>query len=276
MHVAPDRRGRNRHARHGDATEIEARRIEDRRHLLEYHGDEIGPRDDGRRREELVDGGHDPPFQSRLRQKPVGPADVAQARFDGKMVRVQETLQRDRIAGQRMALAHHAEIGVLEHRHLLETARHAGKYADGEIDLAVVEQRRQFVARTRVDLQADARRDAGDVLDQDGQQHDRGMIGHRNAERPVRIARLESRRFQCFLDLPHGRLHGSGDLERTRGRPHPVGGAQEKPVVEQQAQAVQCIGQRRLRHAEPFRGAADAAFHHHGIENHEELEIDVR
>ena len=76
-------------------------------------------------------------------------------------------------------------------------------------------------------------------------------------------------------DRFHDAMHRSRQFESARRWFHLVAGAHEQRVAEQQAQARERCAGGGLAQAHGFRGAVDAAVRRHGVEDHQQVEVDA-
>ena len=79
-------------------------------------------------------------------------------------------------------------------------------------------------------------------------------------------------------DAPHLRQHfgdPSGQRQRAVRRHHALGRAHEQRVVEQPAQPPEPMADRRRRKAQALARPPHVAFRQHGLEQHQQVEIDA-
>src|SRR6202022_2346676 len=111
---------------------------------------------------------------------------------------------------------------------------------------------------------------------QPSEQEARYVIGHAQAEyasrfRGIEVAALIDHR----LDLPKHNTEFLGQLHRPCRQIHATRGAHQEIVAKQITKPAESVADGRLREAEPVCRARDAAFRNQGIENNQEIEVDI-
>ena len=185
-----------------------------------------------------------------------------------------------------MPLAHADDELLLKQRAQGETRRHDVDGQNCDVDLPGFEigepnapcaigihgtGQRQHL--TNADI--DGRRrfaEAGKQRRQDGRQRT-----VRRADRETPHGGLGVERLGAGDHAPHPPQdfgNGFGEFFRALRRHDAFRGSQEKRIVEQPAQPRQAVADRRRREVQPLGGASDMAFVAHGLEHHEEVEVD--
>jgi hypothetical protein len=249
------------------------------------HGQQIGIDHHPASGEELVDRHHDPPLETARRQRLVDEAEGTAREAHQQMPRGAVVLQRQRPGGQRMVAPHHdhilpfIETLVQEARRgLLQVAggqlgQHAGKVADRQVDLALLEQLARIARRQRQYAQRDSGRLVGHDLDQAGRQLGGGRIGHRQHEMVLRLRRIEGPRGQRVAQLAQRIAHRGPERERQRRGLDAIARAAHQVVADLLAQAPQRIADRRLGGRQVVRGAGEVALGHHLVEHAQQVEV---
>ena len=162
-----------------------------RQEVLGQHGQQVGLRHHAPGGEELVDGEHDAPLTAQPGQREVDIAVRPPREAHQQVVRRAEVVQRECPPGQRMALAHDADVARVVQARVAQRALVAqhqqlphdlGKVAHGEIGRAVLEQAAWVARGQRQHAQVDGGGFALDAAHQRRRQHRRGGIGHGDAQ----------------------------------------------------------------------------------------------
>ena len=192
------------------------------------------------------------------------------------MPRAQVVFQGQRPGGQRMSGAHGADETVFEQLDVAHLRVAVERHVHREIQLAGGQLAGGFPAPRQGAFDAHLRRQAAETLEQRRQQQRLAEVGHADAEGLGGLGGDEGAAFLHRHPQQLERLtHRPDDVLRHGGGHHALGGAHEQRVVEGLAQARQGIGHRRLGDADDLPGAGQVGFAVDGIENDEQVEIDL-
>lgn len=119
-----------------------------------------------------------------------------------------------------------------------------------------------------LDGDGDSRRPLTQAAHQGGHADQFDVVGHRYGEALPAAPGIEALAVaQALFDLPQRRADRRFQRQRPGRRLHRTTGADQQRVVEQLAQAVQCIAHCRLAQRQALRRARDVAFAQQGVED---------
>lgn len=203
---------------------------------------------------------------------------AAAARVVDGVAQGRELAQAHPAPGQRMVLAHHADVFLAKQRLAVEGPAEILEVADRQVDLAAAHAGFALAQRAHVDrLQADAGGFPLYGLHHLGQHDHLADVGHVDAEHPVGMRRVEILLLrQRAADAFDRVLQRQADLQRARRRHHALGGAHEERVAERGPQAVQCVADGRLRQAQMRCRAGRAPAGQDSLEHEQQVEVETR
>src|SRR5690606_33035476 len=148
--------------------------------------------------------------------------------------------------------------------------------AQHQVQFALV-QRLHRQARAEVaNVDPDARRLVAEAVEQARHAHQLDVIGDGDAKALAAFARFEGLACaQALLQLSQRTADRCLQRQCPRRRLHASANAYQQRVVEQLAQAIQCIAYRRLAQGQAFGGARDVLFAQQGIEYAQQVEVEV-
>ncbi|MQM40317.1 hypothetical protein KBTX_04366 [wastewater metagenome] len=146
--------------------------------------------------------------------------------------------------------------------------------ADGEVDLAAAQVLRHGRVLAGDHVQLDPGGGAREVIQQPGEDHRVAVVAHGQAETVLGVGVVEQPLLgERMADQRERLADGAGELTRARRRGHAPGLAYEQRVMEELAQAVECVAGRGLAHLQACCRTGDAALMEHGVEDDQEVEI---
>ena len=188
-----------------------------------------------------------------------------------------------RAAGQRVTLAHHADVFALvqavQHKIAVaagsgEVSGDVGKEADANVGRALFERVARIACRQGLQAQFDARLFFGKRLQQRRHQDRGGGIGHRQGETALVGGRVEGLWIEGAAQTVHRHAHcGPNGLCVRRGG-HAGRAGNEQLVTQGVAQAPQRIAHGRLCGCQYCCGARDVALDHHDVEYAQEVQVE--
>ncbi len=178
-------------------------------------------------------------------------------------------------AGQRVALAQQHDVALLQDGQAFG-ARQSRQVAEGQVQPAVLERRRDGIGRQLHRLDAHARRLAADDGHQRRQEFVGADVAHVHDEAALRMRGVEGLGLvQRHVELAQGRLHLARQLVGLGRRLHATRAAREQRVAQRQPQPGERMAHRRLAEAQRLGGTADAARRVHGREDMQQVEVEV-
>ena len=177
--------------------------------------------------------------------------------------------------GERVALAQQHHVAVLDQ---LDPLRLLDRWqeAEREVDAAAVQRVGDLLARQRHGLEAHARRPLAQRGHQRRQETPFADVAHVDAKDLARAQRIEAGRFvERLFQCAQCTAHGLGQPVGLRRGLHAARCAHEQRILQQQPQPRQAMAGGRLGEFERLGGAADVALPVDGIEQAQQVEIDV-
>jgi hypothetical protein len=174
-----------------------------------------------------------------------------------------------------MALAQQHDVAVLQQRDALGVA-HPGQEAEGEVDAAAVERGRDLGGLQGQGLEAHARRQFAEPDHQCRQEAALADVAHVDAEGLARRTGLEALGLvERLLQCAQRRLNGQRQPLGTRRGRDTARRADEQRILQQQPQPAEAMARRRLGEAEGIGGAAHAARAVDGVEEPEQVQVNL-
>lgn len=189
------------------------------------------------------------------------------------MVQRAEAVERQRLAGGRVVLAHHAHVAFVEQTPRMQRVGCVIGGDEREVDLAAFHLHRKPRVVDGQHRHADAGRLAAKRREERHQHGLHRVVGRRDRQGHARIGRHEGAGTQQGFGVLQQLLDGAGELERPQRGHDAALRTHEERVAERFAQAGQHAADRRLSEPQALGGTGHAAFVEQGIEGLQQVEV---
>ncbi|KAG1257573.1 hypothetical protein G6F65_015858 [Rhizopus arrhizus] len=273
--LMPDQVDRARNQRKGWLDGLKLMAVRAVAYGIDRHdADQVGLGQQARGQRKLVDRQHGVALVAVGGQFVVNQGGSAQ-QADNQVPGAQEVIQRKaRQREQRMALAHRAHVGQGFQGQGAQRRAEVRIHACRHVDFTLVQQRGGVIQRIGVQVDADVRRHRL-LLDEQRPDHLVGhVIGHGQAEHRLRAGGVEFVALQSLCDAGKRVADGGPQQFGALGGQHPALPLHAQWVLQRQAQAVDGIADRRLRHVQRECRARDVALGHDGVEDAKQVQVD--